>query len=293
MTAVTLFGTGIMGAPMARNLARTGHRVTVWNRSFAKAAALAQDGLVAIADVAEAARGAEIAILMLTDGPACDALLFDAGVAEALAPGSAVVVMSSIPVATSRTQAARLAERGIACVDAPVSGGEKGAIEATLSIMAGGSAEAVARVQPVLEALGRVTHVGPAGSGQLAKLANQLIVGVTIGAVSEAMLLVEAGGGDAAAVHQALMGGFADSTIWRQHGARILERRFAPGGKATVQLKDMRTITAAAAGVGLDLPFAGLAEALYAAMCQGPNAELDHSALFLELAARGAGKPPA
>lgn len=292
MTTITLFGTGIMGAPMARNLARAGYTVRVWNRSFEKAAALETDGLIAVADAAEAARGTDVAILMLTDGPACDTLLFEAGVAEALAPGAAVVVMSSIPVATSRLQAERLAERGIACVDAPVSGGEKGAVEATLSIMAGGSDEAVARVQLVLQALGRVTHVGSAGSGQLAKLANQLIVGVTIGAVSEAMLLVEAGGGDAAAVHQALMGGFADSTIWRQHGARILERRFAPGAKATVQLKDMRTIAAAATGMGLDLPFVGLAEALYAAMCDGPNAEMDHSALYLELAARGAGKPP-
>lgn len=290
MTAVTLFGTGIMGAPMARNLAQAGHRVRVWNRSHHKAEALVSEGIVAIADAANAAQGAEIAILMLTDGPACDALLFEAGVAAALPAGSAVVVMSSIPVETARAQAYRLAERGIACIDAPVSGGEKGAIEASLSIMAGGTAEAVAQVQPVLEALGRVTHVGPAGSGQLAKLANQLIVGVTIGAVSEAMLLVEAGGGDAAAVHQALMGGFADSTIWRQHGARILERRFAPGARARVQLKDMRTITGAAGDLELDLPFAQLAEALYAAMCDGPNADLDHSALYLELAARTAGR---
>lgn len=291
MTAVTFYGTGIMGAPMACNLVRAGHSVTAWNRTIAKAAPLAENGIAVVGDAAAAARGAEIAILMLTDGPACDALLFDTGVADTLAAGTAVVVMSSIPVATSRRQAERLAALGIACIDAPVSGGEKGAVEAALSIMAGGTSDAIAQVRPVLEALGRVTHVGPPGSGQLAKLANQLIVGVTIGAVSEAMLLVEAGGGDAAAVHQALMGGFADSTIWRQHGARILERRFAPGGKATVQLKDMRTIMAAAGTMGLDLPFAALAEMLYAAMCEGPNAELDHSALYLELAARGARKP--
>jgi 2-hydroxy-3-oxopropionate reductase len=292
VSAVTLFGTGIMGAPMARNLAKAGHAVRVWNRGFDKAAALEEGPIRAVRDPAEAAQGAEIAILMLTDGPACDALLFEAGVAEALPCGAAVVVMSSIPVETARSQALRLAERGIACVDAPVSGGEKGAIEATLSIMAGGSAEAVAQVQPVLETMGRVTHVGPAGSGQLAKLANQLIVGVTIGAVSEAMLLIEAGGGDAEAVHRALMGGFADSTIWRQHGARILHRRFDPGARATVQLKDMRTITGAAGAMGLDLPFAALAEALYAAMCDGPNADCDHSALYLELAARRANSDP-
>lgn len=291
MTAVTLFGTGIMGAPMARNLAHAGHEVTVWNRSFAKAEALVGEGISAVADAAEAARGAAIAIVMLTDGPACDALLFDAGVAAALPAGATVVVMSSIPVETARAQAERLALLSVACVDAPVSGGEKGAIEATLSIMAGGTAEAVAQVEPALAALGRVTHVGPAGAGQLAKLANQLIVGVTIGAVAEAMLLIEEGGGDAAAVHRALMGGFADSTIWRQHGARILERRFAPGGKATVQRKDMRTIMATARDLGLDLPFAALTAGLYEAMCAGPNAELDHSALYLELAARHGQKP--
>lgn len=286
MADIALFGTGIMGAPMARNLVRSGHRVRAWNRTHAKALALAADGIEPVADAVEAARGAEVAILMLTDGPGCDALLFDGGAAEALAPGAVVVVMSSIPVPTARAQAARLAERGIGYVDAPVSGGEKGAIEATLSIMAGSEAATVERVRPVLEALGRLTHVGPPGSGQLAKLANQLIVGVTIGAVAEAMLLVEAGGGDAEAVHRALMGGFADSTIWRQHGARILERRFAPGARATVQAKDMRTILAEAQANGLDLPFAGLAGALFEAMAAGPNADLDHSALYLEIAAR-------
>lgn len=275
-----------MGAPMARNLARARHAVRVWNRSPEKAQALAADGITPAGVATEAAKGAEIAILMLTDGPACDALLFEAGVASALAPGAIVVVMSSIPVPTARAQAERLAGMGIGYVDAPVSGGEKGAVEATLSIMAGGEAATIERVRHILEALGRLTHVGPTGSGQLAKLANQLIVGVSIGAVAEAMLLVEAGGGDAEAVHGALMGGFADSTIWRQHGARILERRFEPGARATVQAKDMRTILAEAAASGLDLPFAAVAGALFEAMAKGPNADLDHSGLYLEIAAR-------
>jgi 3-hydroxyisobutyrate dehydrogenase-like beta-hydroxyacid dehydrogenase len=286
MGDIALFGTGIMGAPMARNLVRAGHRVRGWNRTPEKALALAGDGVEPVADAAAAAQGADVAILMLTDGPGCDALLFEAGVAHALAPGALVVVMSSIPVPTARAQAERLALLGVGYVDAPVSGGEKGAIEATLSIMAGGAEADVARALPVLEALGRVTHVGPAGAGQLAKLANQLIVGVTIGAVAEALLLVEAGGGDAQAVHRALTGGFADSTIWRQHGARILERRFEPGARASVQAKDMRTILAQAQASGLDLPFAGLAGALFEAMAAGGNAGLDHSALYLEIAAR-------
>ncbi|MBN8845839.1 MAG: NAD(P)-dependent oxidoreductase [Sphingomonadales bacterium] len=286
MSDIALFGTGIMGAPMARNLARAGHRVRAWNRSPQKAAALAGSGIEPMENAALAARGAEFALLMLTDGPACEALLFDAGVASELAPGGTILVMSSIPVASSRLIASKLAAMGLGCVDAPVSGGETGAIEATLSIMAGGSDADIRRATPVLQAMGRVTHVGPAGTGQLAKLANQLIVGVTIGAVAEAMLLVEAGGGDAQAVHRALMGGFADSTIWRQHGARILERGFEPGARATVQAKDMRTIVAQATETSLDLPFAALAETLFERMASGPNADLDHSALYLEIAAR-------
>jgi 2-hydroxy-3-oxopropionate reductase len=271
---------------MARNLARAGHAVRAWNRRPDKARALAPAGVVPVAAAAEAAAGAEVAILMLTDGPACDSLLFEAGVAAALAPGAIVVVMSSIPVPTARAQSERLAAMGLAYVDAPVSGGEKGAVEATLSIMAGGQVADVERVRLVLAAMGRVTHVGPVGAGQLAKLANQLIVGVSIGAVAEALLLVEGGGGDPKAVHQALMGGFADSTIWRQHGARILEQRFEPGARATVQAKDMRTILAEAQANGLDLPFAELAGQLFEAMAAGPRADLDHSALYLEIAAR-------
>ena len=286
MADIALFGTGIMGAPMARNLARAGHKVRAWNRSAEKARALADDGIVAVEDAVAAAQGAEFAILMLTDGPACEALLFEAGVAGALAPGGFVLVMSSIPVPTMQDMVARLLALGLRCVDAPVSGGEKGAIEATLSIMAGGSDADVAGATPVLQAMGRVTHVGPAGSGQLAKLANQLVVGVGIGAVAEAMLLVQAGGGNPQAVHQALMGGFADSTIWRQHGARILEQRFEPGARATVQAKDMRTILAQAQGSGLDLPFAALAGSLFGQMAEGPHSGLDHSALYLEIAAR-------
>ena len=285
MADIALFGTGIMGAPMARNLARAGHQVRAWNRSPEKARAIAGDNLQAVEDATAAAQGAEFAILMLTDGPACEALLFEAGVAEALARGGIVLVMSSIPVPTMQGLAARLSALGLGCVDAPVSGGEKGAIDATLSIMAGGSDFDIACAMPVLEAMGRVTHVGPAGTGQLAKLANQLIVGVSIGAVAEALLLVRAGGGNPQAVHQALMGGFADSTIWRQHGARILEERFEPGARATVQAKDMRTILAQAQDSGLNLPFAALAGTLFGQMAAGPNADLDHSALYLEIAA--------
>ncbi len=284
---VSVLGVGIMGAPMARNLARAGFAVRAWNRTPEKARVLQGNGVTAFDDAHSCVEEAAYVILMLTDGPACDAMLFgaegQAGVAEALAPGATVIVMSSIPVETSKSQAKRLAALGVRYVDAPVSGGEKGAVEASLSIMAGGDGEALAKARHVLEALGRVTHVGPVGTGQLAKLANQLIVGVTIGAISEALLLVEAGGGDPAAVHQALQGGFADSTIWRQHGARILEHRFAPGAYAAIQYKDLATVTALAARMSVALPFAELARTLYADMCANGRGELDHSALYLHL----------
>lgn len=282
---VAVLGTGIMGAPMARNIAKSGARVRVWNRSIEKSRAL-HGGGVAVAETARACvEGVDIVVLMLSTGAVCDSVLFDpaTGLEQVLKPTATVVVMSSIPVETARRQAERLEAVGVGYVDAPVSGGERGAISGELTIMAGGDAGSVARVRPVLEAMGRVTHVGPVGCGQLAKIANQLIVGVTIGAVSEAMLLVEAGGGDAQAVHAALQGGFADSRIWREHGARILEQRFAPGAHAHVQLKDLSTAVALADDLALDLPFAALARGLYADMCATPRSELDHSALYLHL----------
>ena len=171
-------------------------------------------------------------------------------------------------------------------IDAPVSGGERGAIEANLTIMAGGAATAVARVGDVLACMGRVTRVGPVGCGQLAKLANQTIVGITIDAVAEALLLAKAGGADPAAVRDALLGGFADSTILRQHGERMLTGNFEPGAKSVVQLKDLRTSRKLAHKLGLDLPVLRLTESLYQEMCDDGRSELDHSGLYLHLADR-------
>lgn len=276
-----------MGAPMAINLARAGFPVAAWNRSPEKLAPLREHGVVAAASPADAAISADVLIVMLSTGAVCDAVLFEAGAEEALPADATVVVMSSIPVAVARAQAARLAARGIGYVDAPVSGGERGAIAGTLSIMAGGEAAVLARLAPVLAPLGRVTHVGPVGAGQLAKLANQAIVGITIGAVAEALLLAEAGGADPNAVLAALQGGFADSTILRQHGARMVARDFVPGARAHVQLKDMRTILAQGEATGVDMPFARLAGTLFERLC-AETPELDHSALYLLLRAASA-----
>lgn len=285
ITRAAVLGTGIMGAPMARRLAAAGLHVRAWNRDPAKAASL--EGVEPAATPQEAVAGAEVVICMLSSGEVCDAVLLgETGAAAAMAPGACLVVMSSIPVETARGQAAFCAARGLAYVDAPVSGGEKGAQEGTLAIMAGGEAETVARLAPVFAPLGRVTHVGPAGAGQLAKLANQMIVAGTICAVAEALLLAERGGADPAQVREALLGGFAESTILRQHGLRMVTGDFAPGGPAKHQLKDTTTARRLAESLGLDLPVLGEVDALFAALVAQGGGDLDHSAALVELRRR-------
>lgn len=286
MAALTIgfLGTGIMGAPMARHLCRAGHAVRAWNRSPGKAAALAEAGASLAPDPAEAVRGADTVICMLSSGPVCDEILLGPGGAlAAMAPGSLLVVMSSIPVETAQRQAAAAAQAGLHYVDAPVSGGERGAIAGTLAIMAGGSAEAFEKAEAVLAAMGRATHVGPAGCGQLAKLANQAIVASTIVTVAEAITFVESGGADPAKVREALLGGFADSTILKQHALRMIERDFAPGGPAKYQVKDTGTALAHAATLGLTLPVLSLVDQMFSDMVAHGDGDLDHSAVLREL----------
>ncbi len=281
---IGFLGTGIMGGPMARNLCRAGHAVRAWNRSPDKAAALAGAGVGLAADPAEAVRGADAVICMLSSGPVCDEILLGPdGALAAMAPGSLLVVMSSIPVETAQRQAAAAAQAGIHYVDAPVSGGERGAIAGTLAIMAGGSPEAVGQAEPVLAAMGRPTHVGPAGCGQLAKLANQAIVASTIVTVAEAITFVESGGADPARVREALLGGFADSTILKQHALRMIERDFAPGGPAKYQVKDTGTALAHAETLGLTLPVLSLVDQMFSDMVAHGDGDLDHSAVLREL----------
>ncbi|MGH6892888.1 MAG: NAD(P)-dependent oxidoreductase [Dongiaceae bacterium] len=286
MTRIAFLGIGIMGAQMARRLAQAGHRVAAWNRSRAKAEPLAKFGVRIADSPAEAAREAEALICMLSDGPTCDAVLFDQGAVAALAKNATVVVMSSIPMETAQGQAKKCAAIGLRYIDAPVSGGEVGARDGALAIMAGGEAATVAEARPMLEVMGRVTRVGPAGTGQLAKLCNQMIVANTIATVSEALLLAKRAGADPAAVRQAISGGFADSTILRLHGARILKGDFAPGGPAKHQLKDCRTAVATAASVHLELPVSELVKRLFEDMVAHGDGEIDHSGLYRELERR-------
>ena len=288
---IAMLGTGLMGGPMARNLLKAGFPVVAWNRTAAKAEALRSAGAEVAARAAAAATGADIVITMLESGTVVGDVLFESGkVASALKSGTLVIDMSSIEPRQAREHAERLRELRIGYLDAPVSGGTAGAEAGTLAIMAGGSTEDFARAKPVFEAMGRPTHVGPAGSGQLAKLCNQAIVAITVGAVSEALLLAAAGGADPAVVRQALMGGSADSPILRNQGQRLLERNFVPGGAARMVHKDCKNILAEARTLGLRLPLAERITELYAALAEHGGADYDHTAVLLELERMNASK---
>ncbi|PYE31422.1 2-hydroxy-3-oxopropionate reductase [Rhizobium sp. PP-WC-1G-195] len=281
---IAVIGTGIMGGPMAGRLAEAGYGVTAWNRTPDKAQRLKGLGVETAANAKDAVRHADVVLCMLSSGPVCEAVLDgEGGVIAAMRPGSVLLVMSSIPVETAVALGEAAAKRDIDCLDAPVSGGEKGAKDGTLAIMAGGRAEVVERLAPVFAPLGRVTHVGPAGSGALTKLANQLIVASTICAVAEALTLAERGGADPAKVREALLGGFADSTVFRQHGLRMVERNFEPGGPAKYQVKDTSTALGFARHHGLSLPVSEEVDRLFQAMVDHGDGDLDHSAVILEL----------
>ena len=285
-TVIALLGVGMMGTPMARRLCAAGYRVHVWNRTPAKAEALQAHGATAFSQPADAVRDAHLVITMLQDGPAVESVLFKQGAATGLQPGTLVVDMSSIQPREARDHAARLAALSVDCLDAPVSGGTVGAEAGTLAIMAGGRLADFERARPVLQVLGRPTHVGPMGSGQLAKLANQMIVGITIGAVAEALLFAARGGADMGKVREAISGGFAESRVLQVHGQRMVERDFAKRAAVTVQLKDMRNAMVTAHETGFEAPITQLFAQLFEQATEHGLGDLDHAALFVELARR-------
>jgi 2-hydroxy-3-oxopropionate reductase len=285
ISKIAFLGTGLMGAPMCRCLLKAGFELTVWNRSAAKAEALRTEGATVAATPTEAAAGAEVVITMLSDGPAVAEVMFEQGVAKAIAEGATRIDMSSIGADEAMDHAERHLARGVAYLDAPVSGGTKGAVAGELAIMAGGDADTVAKMQPVFAAMGRATHVGPNGCGQLSKLANQVIVAITIGAVSEAFILAGGGGADRARVREALQGGFASSRILTEHGQRMVARNFEPGGPAKFQVKDLKNALNAAERLGLDLPITKLLHDLFEAMVQSGKGDMDHSGLLTHLEA--------
>jgi 3-hydroxyisobutyrate dehydrogenase-like beta-hydroxyacid dehydrogenase len=283
---IAFLGIGAMGWPMARRLCEAGHTVHAWNRSREKAERLVTFNAQIFDTAAQAVQGVDIVIGMLDNGKVMDEVLFGQGTAQAIAAGTLVIDMASTKPREARDHAARLTALGISHIDCPVSGGTVGAEGGTLVMMAGGKPEDFARAQEVLKVFGRSTHVGPHGAGQLAKLANQMIVGITIGAVAEALLLCERGGANMAKVREAITGGFADSRILHLHGERMVKRDFAPRARLAIQLKDMRNALDTAQETSMDAPITTLFEKLYAEAVDHGLGEVDHSGLFVELASR-------
>jgi 2-hydroxy-3-oxopropionate reductase len=282
---VGFIGLGIMGRPMARHLVDAGFPLTVHSRSPGPVDELAGMGAARAGGPAEVAAASDVVITMLPDTADVEEVMLGAGgVIEGVTGGSLVIDMSSIDPGPTRTLAERFAAEGVAMLDAPVSGGERGAIDATLSIMVGGAPEAFERARPVFDAMGaNIVHVGPSGAGQVCKACNQLVVAATIEAVAEALLLAERSGVDPAKVRAALLGGFAGSKILEVHGQRMLDRAFDPGFRVRLHRKDARIVEAAAAETATPIPsFAVVTEQLQRALDAG-DGDRDHSALFAQL----------
>lgn len=283
---VALLGAGRMGQPVARLLRQAGLPLHVWNRTPDKAQALADCGATPHLLCTDAVRHADVVISLLENGEVVEHVLFELGAAAAMPLGALVIDMASITPAQARSHAQRLAHMGLRHIDAPVSGGTVAAQAGTLAIMAGGPQADVQAAQSVLQHLGHTTHVGPSGAGQLAKLANQMIVGITIGAVAEALLMCAKGGADMAQVRQAIGAGFAQSRILELHGQRMIERDFAARATMTVQRKDLKNALSTAQALGFDAPITAWFEQLYGQAIDTGLAQHDHSALFAHLAAR-------
>jgi len=279
---IGFIGLGLMGKPMCRNLQKAGAHVIVHNRSRASVDELAAEGMEPADGPADVAAKADIVILMLTNTPAVEAVLLGSGgVIENVGPGSLIVDMGTTKVLSTRDYAEKVRAKGGDYVDAPVSGGAVGAEAGNLTIMAGGSDEALARIQPVFDVLGaKTTHIGAVGAGQVAKAANQVIVGLTIGAVAEALTLARKAGADPALVRQALRGGFADSRILELHGQRMIDGAFEAGGRANVQRKDLDQALELAGTLDLDLPATSLSRDLFDKLIEAGHGDLDHSALI-------------
>ena len=279
---VGFVGLGLMGRPMARHLLSAGADLRVWNRTRGVAEAFEQPRVQICDSPADLAGRSDIVVLMLADTPVVDQALFGPdGLSQGLRAGSMVVDMGTTAVMPTREFARRLAHNGIDFIDAPVSGGEIGAIDATLTIMAGGDDDAIDRAGPLFSVLGRnFTHVGAVGAGQVAKAANQMIVGLNIGAVAEALALVKAAGVDQSKVRQALLGGFAGSRILEVHGQRMIDQSFEPGARITTQFKDMSQACELGHLLKQPLPATELSKTLFERLIERGDGDLDHSALI-------------
>ena len=281
---IGFIGLGVMGRPMADRLIKAGHRVGLASRSGVPSG-MTDGDVIRCASAAEAATDADIIITMVPDTRDVEAVLFgEASVSEAAKPGSIVVDMSSISPLASKQFAARLGERSIGCLDAPVSGGEIGAKAGSLTIMVGGPADLYERVRPLLELMGQnITRVGEHGAGQITKVANQIIVALTIEAVSEALVFASRAGADPARVREALLGGFASSRVLEVHGERMIKRNFMPGFRVELHQKDLNLALENARSLGVSLPATALARSLFSACeAHGGGCE-DHSSMVRAL----------
>ncbi|MCB1929793.1 MAG: NAD(P)-dependent oxidoreductase [Rhodocyclaceae bacterium] len=290
---VGFVGLGLMGRPMALNLLKAGHEVFVWSRRAESVQPLADAGAQACGDACEVAGRAPVVITMVADAPDVEAVVLGAGgIAEGAQAGAIVVDMSTIAPSAAKEIAARLAERQIRMLDAPVSGGEAGAIAGSLTIMVGGPKSAFDVVLPLFQAIGRsITHIGEAhGAGQVTKACNQVITGVGVVSVAEALNFARHSGVDAAAVREVLTGGLANSRILENHGARMIDRDFQPGFKSWMHLKDMRIVLDEAHRAGVALPTAAAAAQLFAGMLGSGLGEED-SVAVLKLLERLGGNP--
>jgi 2-hydroxy-3-oxopropionate reductase len=280
VNSVAVIGLGRMGLPMAINIAKAGFAVKAWNRSLRDYRQL-PPGLLITQSAEQAVAGASIVILMLSDAGAIESLLFTDGLAKHIGAGSVVADMGTTGPSAAKDHAMRLAEHGVRYLDAPVSGGVRGATSGSLSILVGGDPQAFVDAKAVLDTMGRPTHLGPTGSGQTAKVANQLIVACYIGAVAEGVRFAESQGMDAAALIDALEGGFADSAVLRQHGRKMAARSFIAGGTCSLHLKDLR-LAAQLAGDEFER-FVNSNEALhrFERLVQSGHKDADHSAYYL------------
>ena len=279
---VGFIGLGNMGLPMALNLLKAGHEVIGFDLVQSQLEAFSTAGGAIAANANAASKDADIVITMLPASRHVEGLYLGSdGLLAHANPKTLLVDCSTISPKAAQTVAAAAKDKGLAMIDAPVSGGTIGAEKGTLAIMVGGDKKIFNTVKPLFKSMGTAIYVGKTGCGQVAKLANQTIVGISIGAVSEALILAEAAGADPKAVREIMLHGFAGGPILKNHGLRILTKNFKPGGKASTQLKDMNNIIATAKKYKLNLPIAKKVQELYAKTVKSGRANLDHSALYL------------
>jgi len=285
MTKLGFIGLGIMGKPMAEHLLAAGYTVYVCDLLSEPVKELCSKGGVACSCCKEIAQESDVIFIMVPDTPDVEAVLFGGGgVAEGIRPGSIVVDMSSISPIATKEFARKLGALGVKMLDAPVSGGQVGAEKATLSIMVGGKPEVFEQIKPYFEIMGKnIVHVGDNGDGQTCKVANQIVVALTIEAIGEALLFASKAGADPAKVRRALLGGFAQSRILELHGERMIGRNFDPGFRIRLHQKDLNLALQAARNLGLSLPNTSTAQELFNAVAAHGGSELDHSAMVLAL----------